>query len=223
MLSIDNKEIRLAIFDMDGLIFDSERVYIKKWQETAELLGYTMSFDQWAGLMGTNEESEKQYLRSIYGEDCPTERFRTERLRLINEYADKNGFQLKKGVKDILSYFKKNKIPSVIATSSERKRAENYLRKSEVLELFDDLTCGDEVSIGKPDPEIFLKAAEKNKTDPIYCVVFEDSENGIIAAKLAGMIPVFVPDLQPATDTVKNYAYIIESLDRFEKLTMTIG
>lgn len=219
MLLINGKEIKLAVFDMDGLIFDSEKVYFKKWQETAEILGYRMSFEQWVGLLGTNEKSEKIYLQMIYGADCPADRFRSERIRLINEYAEDHGFPLKKGVREILGFFKENNIPSVIATSSERSRAEKYLKKAGVFELFDDMTCGDEVSFGKPDAELFLKAAEKRDADPVHCVVFEDSENGIIAAERAGMIPVCVPDLQPVSDKVRSCAFVIESLDLFPSIT----
>lgn len=222
MLSIKERGIKLAIFDMDGLLLDSEKVYYEKWRETARILGYEMTHEQWCGLMGTNEESEKEYLYSIYGNDCPAGDFRKIRLRLIDEYAQKNGFPLKKGVRELVSFLKESGVSSVVATSSERSRAVKLLTRAKVADIFADITCGDEVSLGKPDPELFLKAAKKASVDPEGCVVFEDSENGIKAAENAGMIPVFVPDMQNPSEYVKRTAVIAESLDAFIHLVRSV-
>lgn len=221
MLLIKGREIELAIFDMDGLLLDSEKIYSEIWRETAKLLGYEMSYSQWFGLLGTNEETEKQYLFSIYGADCPTEDFRAVRLRIIDEYAAKHGFPLKKGVNEILFYLKEHSVSAVVATSSERSRAEKMLENSGIISLFSDVTCGNDVLFGKPDPALFLKAAYKANTEPEKCVVFEDSENGIIAAKRAGMAAVCVPDIQPPTEFVKKNATVLESLDEFT-ITATV-
>ena len=215
---INGKALKLAVFDMDGLLLDSEKIYFEKWRETANILGYEMTHSQWCGLMGTNEESEKRYLRSLYGDDCPVGDFRRIRLGLINEYADRHGFPLKKGVRELIAFLGENGVRSVVATSSERVRAEKLLSKAGITELFSAITCGNEVMLGKPDPALFLKAAEKAGAEPNECAVFEDSENGIIAAKNAGMIPVFVPDMQPPTEYVKKTAVIINSLDEFISL-----
>lgn len=215
MLLINGREIKLAIFDMDGLLLDSERIYSEIWRETAKLLGYEMSYSQWYGLLGTNEETERQYLYSIYGADCPTDDFRAVRLRIIDEYSDKHGFPIKKGVNEILSFLHENDVPTVVATSSERKRAKKLLERSGIIRLFSDITCGNEVALGKPDPALFLKAARKAETKPEKCVVFEDSENGIKAAVRAGMAAVCVPDIQPPTEYVKEVATVLRSLDEF--------
>ena len=192
---------------MDGLLLDSEKINREKWIETAKMLGYEMTYEQWFGLLGTNAESEKQYLYGIYGKDCPAEEFRSIRMKLIGEYAEEHGIPVKRGAKELLEYFKENDIPCVVATSSVRERAES-------------LTCGDEVKLRKPDPELFETAARKANVKPENCVVFEDSENGIIAADRAGMTPVCIPDLQPPTETVKKLAVIANSLDSFIELTV---
>ena len=219
MLLIDNREIKLAIFDMDGLLLDSEKINREMWIKTAKMLGYEMTFEQWFGLLGTNEESEKQYLYNLYGSDCPAEKFRSVRMKLIGEYAEEFGIPVKKGAKELLEFFKENGVSCVVATSSVRARAEKFLEKAGLLGYFDSLTCGDEVKLGKPDPELFEKAAKKAEIEAEKCVVFEDSENGIIAANRAKMIPVCVPDLQPSTQTIKELAIIIESLDKFTEIT----
>ena len=108
-----------------------------------------------------------------------------------------------------------------MATSSEKERAVKFLSRASVYDLFSDITCGNEVPLGKPDPALFLKAANKASVNPEECAVFEDSENGIKAAEAGGMIPVFVPDMQPATDYVKNAAIVIDSLDRFISMAKT--
>ncbi len=218
MLLTDGKTLTLAVFDMDGLLLDSEKVYYEKWRETAKILGYEMTHSQWCGLMGTNEESEKRYLRSIYGDDCPVGDFRRIRLRMINEYAAEHGFPLKKGVRELISFLRENGVCSVVATSSERERAEKLLSKAGIADLFSDITCGNEVLFGKPDPALFLKAAEKANVKATECAVFEDSENGIIAAEKAGMIPVFVPYMQMPSEYVKKTAFVINSLDEFISL-----
>lgn len=214
---LNNKEIKLAVFDMDGLLLDSEKINREKWIETAKLLGYEMTYEQWFGLLGTNEESEKQYLYKLYGNDCPAEEFRSVRMKLIGEYAEEYGIPVKKGVKELLEFFKENGVPCVVATSSVRSRAENFLKRADILHYFDALTCGDEVKLGKPDPELFETAARKADVKPENCVVFEDSENGIIAAATAGMTPICIPDLQPPTETVKKAAIIANSLDEIIK------
>lgn len=216
---LNNKEIKLAVFDMDGLLLDSETINRRKWIETAKMLGYEMTYEQWFGLLGTNAESEKQYLYDLYGNDCPADKFRSVRMKLIGEYAEEHGIPLKKGAKELLKYFKENGVPCVVATSSVRERAEKFLERAGILCCFDSLTCGDEVKLGKPDPELFETAARKANVKPENCVVFEDSENGIIAADRARMIPVCIPDLQPPTETVKKLAITAESLDAFIDIT----
>ncbi len=210
---IKNRQIKLAIFDMDGLLLDSEKINREKWIETAKLLGYTMTVEQWFGLLGTNEESERQYLVKLYGKDCPTEKFRSLRMQLINDFANEHGIPAKPGARELLEFLKGENIPCVVATSSERQRAVRFLTKAGLIGFFDSLTCGDEVTLGKPDPELFETAAKKSGVDAKYCAVFEDSENGIIAANTAGMLPICVPDLQPPTDTIKRSAIITQSLD----------
>ncbi|MBQ2880719.1 MAG: HAD family phosphatase, partial [Clostridia bacterium] len=200
----------------------AEKINREKWIETAKMLGYEMTYEQWFGLLGTNEESEKQYLYRLYGNDCPAEIFRSVRMKLIGEHADKYGIPIKKGAKELLEFFKENGVPCVVATSSVRARAEKFLERAGLLPYFDDLTCGDEVTLGKPNPELFEKAAKKADVEPEYCIVFEDSENGIIAADRANMLPVCVPDLQPPTETVKKLAVITETLDGFVEMTKKV-
>jgi len=217
MASINEKEIRLAVFDMDGTILDSEKIHYEKWMETAKILGYEMTTAQWYGLLGTNEESEKQYLLNLYGKDCPAAEFRTVRMKLINEYAEKYGMPQKSGFRELSAFLHENGIKSVVATSSVRTRAEKLLKKVGIYECFDGLTCGDEVSNGKPDPELFLKAAQKANIEPQNCIVLEDSANGIEAANRAGMTAVCIPDMQPATDKVRQTAIVVSSLEKLIK------
>ena len=206
-------KIKLAVFDMDGIVFDSERVYFEKWQQVCKKFGYEMDEAIHKGLMGTNAITEREYLLNVYGGDCPAEKIREERVKMIYEHANTYGMPIKPGFFELMSALKQKNIPAVLATSSERKRAMLYLEKAGITDRFMQITCGDEAKKGKPSPEIFLLAAKKADIAPEDCAVFEDSENGIIAAHAANMLPVFVRDIFPASQNVKNLSgYVLESL-----------
>lgn len=206
--------IKTVIFDMDGLLVDSEPVYFDAWVSVCADLGYVMTRELWYGLLGTNSIGEAEYLKKLYGDDCPVETIRKNRVSAIISYVEKNGIALKPGVIEFTDFLHTKGITTAIATSSDPERTELYLRKTGIGNRFDSVTCGNEVVLGKPAPDLFLKAAEKSNTAPSECAVLEDSQNGLIAAYNAGMKPIWIPDMQKIdNDTLSKCAAVAERMD----------
>jgi HAD superfamily hydrolase (TIGR01509 family) len=204
---MDTKTIELVIFDMDGLMFDSEKISIYAWRKASEKYGYDITEEIFKQTLGLNLEKIREIFCKFFSEDCPYDDIKTQRRYVIDQYIDENGVPAKKGLFNLLELLKKLNIKTAVATSSSRATAEKMLILSEVLPYFDYIVCGDEVKKSKPDPEIFLIAADKLKCLPENCIVLEDSEAGIMAAYSAGMRPLLVPDMKMPSDEVRELAF----------------
>jgi len=206
---MDTKIIELVIFDMDGLMFDSEKISIYAWRKASQKYGYDITDEIFEQTLGLNLEKIREIFCKFFGEDCPYDDIKTQRRYVIDQYLDENGVPVKKGLFNLLEFLKKLNIKTAVATSSSRATAEKMLILSEVFPYFDHIVCGDEVKKSKPDPEIFLIAADKLKCLPENCIVLEDSEAGIMAAYSAGMKPLLVPDMKKPGHEVKELAFKI--------------
>jgi HAD superfamily hydrolase (TIGR01509 family) len=204
---VDSKTIELVIFDMDGLMFDSEKISIYAWRKASEKYGYDITEEIFKQTLGLNLEKIREIFYKYFGEDCPYDDIKTQRRYVIDQYIDEKGVPVKKGLFNLLEALKKLKIKTAVATSSSRVTAEKMLKLSEVFHYFDHIVCGDEVKKSKPDPEIFLIAADKLKCLPENCIVLEDSEAGVMAAYSAGMKPILVPDMKEPCAEVRALAY----------------
>ncbi|MBO4400053.1 MAG: HAD family phosphatase [Lachnospiraceae bacterium] len=190
--------MKAVIFDMDGVIFDSERATYLCWKKVAEDHGLERMDEVYRRCIGVTLEVTRQICLDAYGEDFPYEQFAKEASELYHERYDGGRLPIKEGVREILSYLKGNGIPIAIASSTRQKRVTTQLDEAGLLSYFDAVVGGESVSRSKPAPDIFLYAAERLGIAPEDCVVIEDSFNGIRAAHAAGMQPVMVPDmLQP--------------------------
>lgn len=201
------KNVKLVIFDMDGLMFDTEMMYLKFAPEAAKKLGYDISEDILKKTIGTNHQWAFEILKSEGYQDFPFKEFWNILDEVYSNYFDEEGVPIKKGLIKLLEHLKKNNIKMAVATSSRREKAERLLTESKVRDYFSLITCGDEVVNAKPDPEIFLKTADKLGVKYEECLVLEDSLNGIRAAKSADMIPVMVPDMIEPTEEIKKLIY----------------
>ena len=196
------QKIELVIFDMDGLILDTEKLYLEFGLEVFRDFGYNITEEAILGTVGLNDESTMAYYTEYLGKPVNfDEIFRKIDEKLHSASVNKE-IEIKKGFFELADYLEKNNIKKVVATSSKREKAEFMLKNADILERFDFLVCGDEVKNGKPDPEIFLKAAEKLKANVRNTMVLEDSYNGLRAARSADMIPVMIPDLLEATPEI---------------------
>lgn len=187
--------IELVIFDMDGLMFDTETVSREAWKIAGEKVNMPVDDELFSEFLGTNSKYITNLLINKFGEKSPYKELISERNIMADKLIDMNGLRVKKGLKELLAYLKENNIKRAVATSTSRARALKLLTLGEVVNEFDYIICGDEVTKSKPDPEIFLKVAEKLNVLPENCIVLEDSRFGVYAAKNAGMYPIMVPDL----------------------------
>lgn len=200
------KNVKAILFDMDGVIFDTERVYLEEWKQVFKKYGYKMKDEIYISVMGTGRENVKKVFKEYYGDNLPIEDMYVDKDILLNEAVSENKIPLKTGAVDILSYLKDNGYKTALATSAKRDRLEIQLSLADIKDKFDAIVCIDDVGKGKPNPDIFLLAAEKIGVEPSDCMVIEDSEAGIMAAFNAGMIPVHVKDLKEVSETIMKHS-----------------
>ena len=199
---------------MDGLMIDSERVtyneYVKK---LAELGHHDFTEELYRNCLGKNKQGICQVFIDHYGQDFPMDEVWDDVHVWIDEslrqYVPK-----KKGLVELLEYLKANNYKTIVATSSGRARVDEILKNGNLTEYFDDSICGDEVTHGKPHPEIFLTACQKLDVKPEEALVLEDSEAGILAAYDGHIDVICVPDMKyPEPQFVEKVTKIVDSLD----------
>ncbi len=196
--------ISAVIFDMDGLMFDTERIALMADIQAGKVMGYDLAEDLVVGTVGLNLDDTRRYYLNHFGPDYPFDAIRSLRYEIAGAFIQDHGLPVKDGLLDLLDFLKRHSIPRALATSSDRDKTQGYLDMAGIGHYFGAIVCGGEVARGKPEPDIFLKAAEQIGVDPASCLVLEDSEHGILAASRAGMLPVAVPDLkQPAAQILK--------------------
>jgi len=183
-----------AIFDMDGLLLDTERVYQENWLETAKQYGQTPYPEFPIAVSGTTGEEQRQIIRRYYPE-VDTLAFQEECITRVYRLLGEHCAPEKPGARALLEYFRNHGVKTALASSSTRERILDNLRQTDMEDLFDAIVGGEEVERGKPEPEIFLLAAKKLGCPPGECYVFEDSLNGVRAGMAAGCKTVMVPDL----------------------------
>jgi len=198
-----------VLFDMDGVIFDSETVSVQCWRRAAAELGLEGIDSVYTRCVGTNIASSKAILTEAYGARVNPAAFLTLTNRFYDEACAADGLPVKPGAPEILRALKAADVPMAIASSTSRDYVTRELREAGLLPYFDAVICGDMVTKSKPDPEIFLKAAAALGVQPCNAVVIEDSYNGIRAAAAGGMKAVMVPDMLPPTDEMRRLAEII--------------
>jgi len=199
--------LQAVLFDMDGLLFDTQRVYAKAWIETARQLGYPIDMETYTTyILGHDGDHGEAEMRRLFGEAFPVEEFRRRRRSYANEMLANGGLRLKPGVQNLLSLLDAHAIPRAVATSNARCVAERFLTQTGLREAFQVVVGREDVQHPKPHPEIFLKAATALGAEPPRVVVLEDSGAGLQAAAQAGMVPIFVPDLMHPPDEVRQLA-----------------
>ena len=205
--------IRALILDMDGLLLDTERVSKWAWQSAANELGFVIPDEIYFWCVGRSSLDVDRILSNNLGDDFPISEARRRRFELVDSVFARDGVALKKGAGELLDLADSLNMPYAIATSTRKQRAILRLNHAGVLNRFRSLVAGDEVSKGKPNPEIFLLAAHTLNTPPSHCLVFEDSDSGIEAATAAGMKSVLVPDQKPPSiEATEQASYICSSL-----------
>lgn len=196
--------IKGVIFDMDGLLLDSERLYVRFWIEAARFYGYPMELHHALGMRSLGRSFAVKKIKEYFGEDADYYAIREKRVELMDEYIKLNGIDKKKGAEKLLSYLKENGYKTAVATATPVKRAEEYLEKAGLLPYFDKVISAHMVQNGKPAPDIYLYAAKSLELSPNECMALEDSPNGVASASSAGCKTVMVPDLDLPDEKTKS-------------------
>ena len=165
--------------------------------------------DIYVNAMGRGRKKVKEYFKSIYGENLPIDEMYKVKDKLLFDAIKNKEIPLKKGAIELLEFLKSKNIKTALATSAKRERLDIQLEGSPIVKYFNAIVCGDDVVNSKPNPEIFLKAANLIDSDPVKSIVIEDSEAGIKAAHDGNMIGLHVEDLKEADESIKENAYML--------------
>ncbi|WP_159664807.1 HAD family phosphatase [Andreprevotia sp. IGB-42] len=205
-------QISAALFDMDGLMLDTERIACRAWHDAAAGLGLEIDPEVILGMVGMHSSKVEAWLKSQLGDDAP--------VNLLRDATHERYLQLteapiphKAGLIELLEWLKTAGLPIGVATSTRRSIAEHHLKAAGIWPYFAFAVCGDEIDHPKPAPDIYLKAAGLHGVAPQACVVFEDSNFGVRAGYSAGCQVIMVPDLrQPSEETLALGITVLPSL-----------
>lgn len=198
---------------MDGTLVATELLYHRAWQHTAKTLGYTLADDVMHQTVGKRIMDCYALIQQALGADFPLARFQSAWWPIWQELAATEGIVQKPGLSPLLTLLDTHAIPKAVATSSERAEAIYTLEKANLLAHFSTVVTGDQVTRGKPAPDIFLLTAEQLGVDPAQCIAIEDSAAGVQAATAAGMRTFMIPDLLPPQPATAALAYqVVDSL-----------
>ena len=187
--------IKAVVFDLDGLLLDTEKLLIKFWVRSANEAGFPMTRENALVLRSMHKSFAVPYLKELFGEDFDYIKIRSRRMELMKSYLADNPLELKRGAVKLLEFLKKEKIPAAVCTATDYDRAAEYLKKTGIFGYFDRIISATMVEKGKPMPDVYLYAAKELGLKPQECIALEDSPNGVKSAASAGFITVMVPDL----------------------------
>ena len=193
---------RGAIFDMDGTLFDTEKIFWTAWIETADIFNLERRPDLPSNMSGSGRIDMPAILKKFYP-NVDAEKYIMHVFDTVKANIEKN-LEVKTGVENILNYFYENKVKMAIASSSETFVVEKNVKRVGWEKYFETFIGGDQVKKGKPDPEIFLTAAKAINFSPEDCYVFEDSFNGVRAGAAANCSTIMVIDLKEPTEEIRN-------------------
>lgn len=196
--------IKGLIFDMDGLMVDTEKLLCRFWREAAAFYGWEMTQEHVLGIRSLAGKYAGPKLQKQIAPDFDYAKVRLKRIELMNDYIEKNGIEKKAGLDELIDYGRQTGLKLAVATATDLERATKYLKKIDVFDKYDKIICGNMVKSSKPDPDIYITASAELGLPECECIALEDSPNGIASASAAGCVPIFVPDLsEPDEETAK--------------------
>ena len=194
-----------VIFDMDGIIFDTERLYIESWKAVAQEYDLNNVTDMAYRIIGVNDIMSRKVFTDYYQGTRDYDQCRKRVSEVFHSRYD-GKIPVKPGAREILAFLRERNIPVALASSTRIETVQRELKEAGLYQAFDHIIGGDMIKQSKPAPDIFLAAAEKLQEAPENCYVLEDSHNGIRAAAAAGMHPIMVPDLLEVTEEMQELA-----------------
>lgn len=200
---------KAVVFDMDGVIFDSERAVMQCWKEVASRHNIPDIEKAILACTGTTMVRTREIMLNLYGADFSYDEYARESSAIFHSRYDGGRLPMKQGVKEVLTFLKEHDKKIALASSTRQQVVTDELRDAGIIEYFDRIICGDMVSRSKPAPDIFLKACEELNISPSDSYAIEDSYNGIRAAHAGGLHPIMVPDLLPADEEMQSLAEIV--------------
>lgn len=209
---------KTVIFDLDGVIFDSETVVLGGWRYAAEIMKIDDIDRLFLQAVGTNHAQTEEMMKQELGEDFPYDELRKYSGVYFRKFTAESGLPVKTGVRELLGYLKEQNYKIGLASSSGMEYIKRELERAGLIDYFSIIVSGDQFVHSKPEPDIYLTACEKIGTRPQEAYAIEDSYNGIISASRAGMHPIMVPDLLPPTETMRKLSEMIcENLHEVRK------
>lgn len=225
------KSIKAIIFDMDGVMFDTERLYEEAFAMIAKKWGYESEVTEEfiKSFKGKKKEAIKVMYKTLLdkisiertGKEFDADEHMRQVLDYLDKYIENNGMPIKDGLVELLQYAKNNNIKVAIGTSEKFERVQFYLDKANInKDIFDAIVCGDMVENGKPAPDIYLKACENIFVKPENVIICEDAPNGIIAAYRSGAKPIMVVDRIEPTDEIRSLLFVkpLNSLTQVQEI-----
>ena len=212
-----------VIFDMDGLMLDTETIARQAFHDAAEELGLSIPAEIYNQMIGKNTKSSRELLFDNYGPEFPYDQLHETMSRNEETHIKVHGISTKPGLLDLLDLLDQYSFPKAVGTSTRKEVALKRLQTAQIRDRFDQMAFGDEVTHAKPAPDLFLKVAHRLNQLPENCLILEDSEPGIQAGSAAGMIPIMIPDLIQPSPGTRDLAYkVVNSLQAVFELLKPI-
>lgn len=208
-----SNKIKAVIFDMDGVLIDTEKHYNAAWCEAARMAGFDFKREHALMLRSCDARLASEMMKDIFGADFDYFAIREVRRRLVAERLEKYGLEKKPGIDEILVFLHEKGIKAAVATATPITLTLQHLEEIGVRDQFDKIVSAKQVEHGKPAPDVYLYACEQIGEEPSDCIAVEDSPNGIQSAYAAGCKPVMVPDLTQPDEEIKPLLYaVVDSL-----------
>lgn len=195
------------VFDLDGTLIDTEKLYRKYWPKALADYGYELSDERALMLRSLGRPFAPRQFKDWYGEDFDYDLIRKRRKEYVEGYIEENGVELRPGVKEILAFLKDKKITVAIATATDPARTEKYLEMTGIREYFSEIICATMVERGKPSPDIYEYACRALNMNPSDCFAIEDAPNGVKSAYAAGLKVIFIPNQAPADEEISKMIF----------------
>jgi len=195
------------IFDMDGVIFDTERLALDAWTYAGGQTGAGITPALVLATVGLDLAHTRQIFEESLGAELDFDALQVQRILYTKRYIEEHGVPQKPGFAELLEYLKLHRYKTALATSSQSDRARGFLEQAGLWDSFDVIVCRDDIAVPKPAPDIYLKAAERLGVSPEDCLALEDSPSGVLSAFRAGMRVVMIPDLVAPDEETGQYLY----------------